>query len=68
MLTVNRSDTSLFIVLNTTMTQLTVEHLLPFRTYLFTVAAQTIALGPFSLEEEIQLQEDGKYYLELHNW
>ena len=60
MLTVNRSDTSFFTVLNTTMTQLTVEHLLPFRSYIFTVAAQTIALGPFSMEEEIQLPEDGK--------
>ena len=60
MLTVNRSDTNFFIVLNTTMTQLTVENLLPFRSYIFTVAAQTIALGPFSMEEEIQLPEDGK--------
>ena len=63
MLTVNRSDTSFFIVLNTTMTQLTVEHLLPFRTYLFTVAAQTIELGPFTMVEEIQLLEDGNYFI-----
>ena len=63
MLTVNRSDTSFFIVLNTTMTQLTVEHLLPFRTYLFAVAAQTIELGPFTMVEETQLQEDGNYFI-----
>ena len=63
MLSVNRSDTSFFVVLNTTLTQLTVEHLLPFRTYLFTVAAQTIAIGPFSMEVGIQLSEDGKYII-----
>ena len=63
MLSVNRSDTSFFVVLNTTLTQLTVEHLLPFRTYLFTVAAQTIAIGPFSTEVGIQLSEDGKHII-----
>ena len=61
MLTVNRSDTSFFTVLNTTMTQLTVENLFPFRTYLFTVTAQTTELGPFTIEEVIQLPEDGNY-------
>jgi len=58
-LTVNRSDTSFFDELTTTSTQLTVGSLFPFRTYLFTVAAETIELGPFSMEERIQLQEDG---------
>ena len=61
MLTVNRSDTSSFTVLNATMTELTVENLFPFRTYLFTVAAQTTELGPFTIEEVIQLPEDGNY-------
>ena len=63
MLSVNRSDTSFFIVLNTTLTQLTVQNLFPFRTYLFTVAAQTIELGPFTMVEEIQLPEDGNSFM-----
>ena len=59
-LTVNRSDTSFFAELTTTSTQLIVGSLFPFRTYLFTVAAETIELGPFSTEVSTVLLEDGK--------
>ena len=59
-LTVNRSDTSFFIELSANSTQLTVRNLSPFRTYFFTVAAETIHLGPFTAEVPIQLSEDGK--------
>lgn len=58
-LTVNRIDTRYFMELTTTSTQLTVGSLSPYRTYLFSVAAKTTRLGPFSMEERIQLQEDG---------
>jgi len=58
-LTVNRIDTRYFMELTTTSTQLTVGSLSPYRTYLFSVAAKTTRLGPFSIEERIQLQEDG---------
>ena len=61
-LTVNRSDTSFFNELTTTSTQLTVGSLFPFRTYLFTVAAGTIELGPFSTEVSTLMLEDGKYF------
>lgn len=59
-LTVNRSDTNFFTELTTASTQLTVEHIFPFRVYLFAVAAKTIQLGPFSDEVSVLLLEDGK--------
>ena len=60
-LAVNRSDTNFFTELTTASTQLTVEGIFPFRTYLFTVAAKTIELGPFSNEVSALLLEDGKF-------
>ena len=40
---------------------LTVYNLLPFTTYHCAVAAETIATGPFTVEEEVTTPEDGTY-------
>lgn len=40
----------------------TVQSLHPFYSYSLVVAAQTVALGPFSSPVQIEMPEDGWYY------
>ena len=48
-------------VINTTVTSVTVAALTPFTSYNFTVAAETIALGPSTPPLQIVTPQDGKH-------
>ena len=48
-------------VINTTVTSVTVAALAPFTSYNFTVAAETIALGPSTPPLQIVTPQDSKY-------
>lgn len=39
-----------------------IDSLHPFYSYSFSIAAQTIALGPFSAFVIVEMPEDGKYF------
>ena len=41
-------------------TEITIHDLHPFYRYLYSVAAETVALGPFTLGSIIEMPEDGK--------
>ena len=48
-------------IINTTETSVTIAALTPFTSYNFTVAAETIAVGPSTLPLEIITPQDGKH-------
>ena len=48
-------------VINTTETSVKVASLNPFTTYTCTVAAETIAVGPYTLPVQIVTPQDGKH-------
>ena len=48
-------------VINTTVTSVTVTALAPFTSYNFTVAAETITLGPATSPLQIVTPQDGKH-------
>ena len=50
------------VMVSTNTTEVTLEDLHPFYTYSFRIAAETIAVGPFSTPLAIQLLEDGEQW------
>ena len=62
---ISERETGMAYRLTTAATSLTVPSLHPFYTYYCTVAAFTIAEGPYSLEVNITLPEDGTFSLPL---
>lgn len=44
-------------------TEYLVQNLFPFHTYMFTVAAETVGIGPYSSELAVTLSEDGKLFI-----
>lgn len=55
-------DTGRQFMVSTNTTEVTLEDLHPYYTYSSRVAAETIAVGPFSTPLTIQLSEDGEQY------
>ncbi len=53
-------DTSASFQFVSVATQLDISDLHPYYTYLFQVAAETVALGPYSATISVQLPQDGK--------
>ena len=62
---ITESETEMVYHLTTAATSLTVPSLHPFYTYNCTVAAFTVAEGPYSLEVNITMPEDGTFSLPL---
>ena len=62
---ITERETGMAYHLTTAATSLTVPSLHPFYTYICTVAAFTIAEGPYSLEVNITMPEDGTFSLPL---
>ena len=56
---VHEVDTGRNFTMNSNTTQVTLEHLHPFYTYVFSIAAETVGTGPFSESITIQLPEAG---------
>ena len=59
----NRTDNPPGFQLTSNTTALFVDDLSPYRNYSFAVAAETIGLGPFTLEVVVSLPEDGEFIL-----
>ena len=63
----NRTGLMYTVISNTT--EYLLQNLFPFHTYIFTVAAETVGIGPYSPELAVTLLEDGKLsfpYCTLH--
>ena len=67
LINITETDTGATWQLSTDDENVTVESLHPFYSYSLSVAAQTIALGPFTSPVVIEIPEDGEYGITLNS-
>ena len=57
---IDEVDTGRMLTATSNTTEVTIENLHPFYSYICRTAAETIAVGPYSTPITVQLNEDGK--------
>ena len=63
---INEVDTGRMLTATSNTTEVTIEDLHPFYSYICRVAAETVAVGPYSTPITVQLNEEGKQIYHLH--